>query len=96
MVLVVRMRDQRIRDLVASTFFAGPAGDGDIDVQVHARDDTLWADWVDAEGIMGWTIYDPATGDWSLTNYEPYSWTPEDGEPIAREMARVRIRMLVN
>ncbi len=83
-------------ELVASTSYAGPAGDGDIDVQVHARGGHLWVDWVDAAGQLAWSEWDAAAGAWGEVRHEAYSWDSEvETEPIARVRARARIRARV-
>ncbi len=80
-------------EVVASTSYAGPAGDGDIDVEVHARGGHLWVDWVNAAGELAWSEWDPATGAWGDVHHRPYSWDPAvEGEPVARARARARIR----
>ena len=84
-------------ELVAQTSYAGPAGDGDIDVRVHALAGHLWVDWVDAEGQLGFSEWDPAAGAWGPVEHEPYSWGGATGEPepVARERARARVRTRV-
>ncbi len=83
-------------ELVASTSYAGPAGDGDIDVQVHADAGHLWVDWVDSEGRLAWSEWNPAAGAWGPVRHESYSWDSEiEVEPIARARARARIRARV-
>ena len=84
-------------ELVASTAYAGPAGDGDIDVRIHALAGHLWVDWVDADGQLAWSEWDAVAGTWSTPAHEAYTWDAAAGEsePVARERARARIRMHV-
>jgi len=84
-------------ELVASTGYAGPAGDGDIDVEIHALAGHLWVDWIDAEGQLAWSEWDGSEGAWGPVRHEPYSWGGDTGEsePVARDRARARIRMHV-
>ncbi len=81
-------------DAVAATPYAGPAGDGDIDVRIHALAGHLWVDWIDAEGRLAWSEWNGATGSWEDPRYEDYSWDGATGEtePVARERARARVR----
>jgi len=84
-------------ELVATTSYAGPGGNGDIDVRVHSVAGHLWVDWIDADGQLAWSERDPATGAWGPVEHEPCAWggTTGDSEPVARERARARIRMRV-
>jgi len=84
-------------ELVARTGYAGPAGDGDVDVRVHALAGRLWVDWVDGPGELAFSVRDPATGTWSAPESEPYDWDESAGECEfhARELARQRVRWRV-
>ncbi len=84
-------------ELVASTSYAGPAGDGDIDVRIHALAGHLWVEWIDAEGSLAFSEWDDAAGTWGAARHETYTWGEATGEtePVARERARARIRMRV-
>ena len=79
---------------VGSATWAGPAGDGALDVQVHSLGGHLWIDWVDDPGVLAFSEYDPGTGTWSAEEHQAYDWNESEGidEPTAREMARVTIR----
>ena len=84
-------------ELVASTAYAGPAGDGDIDVRIHALAGHLWVEWIDAEGSLAFSEWDGAADTWGAARHETYTWGEATGEtePVARERARARIRMRV-
>lgn len=81
--------------MIALETYLGPRGDGDIDVQVHRRGDLLWIDWVHGDHMMAYSVYDPVLEVWSAPEQLPYTWDPAQGteEWIAREMARVEIRL---
>ena len=83
--------------VVASTSYAGPEGDGDIDVQIHTRDGRIWIDWVDSGGFLAFSVFDPQTDTWSIPDTESYFYDPGLGETEywEREGARVRIRRRV-
>ena len=82
-------------ELIATTAYLGPAGDGDIDVEVHSRGDRLWIDWVDAAGQLAFTVYDAAGDTWSVPQSRSYSVLPGEREVDARGRARVSIRLEV-
>ena len=78
---------------IAATAYAGPYGDGNIEVQVHVRVGRLWVDWVDSAGIIAYRVFNPASGTWSAPATEPFTAFPSQGisESVAREFARGRI-----
>lgn len=81
------------KQIIATTAYQGPAGNGDIDVQIHAQGSRCWVDWVHGEGTMGYAVF--SAGNWGTPQFEPYSPSGGDSETTAREMARVRIRNVV-
>lgn len=94
--IVVSRRDRDWdRTVIAATSYAGPRGDGDLDVTAHARGELIWIDWVDGEGEVAYSTYQHDSDTWSSPLRESYSWDPEDGgrEYWEREGARVRIRL---
>ena len=95
-IVVSTRHDVWEKETIASTAYAGPAGDGDIDPRIHVRGDKLWVDWVDGEGLMAYCVFHGAEG-WSSPQTEGYSWNAQAGETEAmvREGARVRIRLNV-
>jgi len=84
--------------VISATSYAGPAGDGDIDVQIHVRDGKIWTDWVDGDGVLAFSVLDAQTDTWSTPQTEPYFYDPGLGETEywEREGARVRIRRRVS
>ncbi len=96
--VIVARRDAGIwqQTIVAETTYSGPAGDGVIDVKVHARAGKVWADWVSGAGTLGYSVYDAATSTWGAVQTRAYTWTaPGDTERLARERARVDVRLAV-
>ena len=81
-------------EVLATTSYMGPGGDGDIDVVAHQRGTTVWVDWVTADGMLAYRVYDPQTDTWSPEQTQSYSWDPGAGESEywARETARTLIR----
>ncbi len=92
-VFVARGGDPWLQEPVAMTPYNGPADDGNIDVKIHAQDDLLWVDWVNSDGQLAWSQFDPETEMWSMIAFEEYTWDEEGGEFFAREFARGRIRL---
>ncbi len=84
-------------EILASTAYLGPAGDGDIDVVAHQQQATIWVDWITADGLLAYRVYDPQTDTWSATETQPYEWNTAAGETEywARETARTLIRRRV-
>lgn len=95
-IIVSTRRSVWEKETIASTAYPGPAGDGDIDPEIHARDGKLWVDWVDGDGLVAYSVFDEGTG-WSAPQTEGYSWDEQAGETeaMAREGARVRICLTV-
>jgi len=84
-------------EVLATTGYQGPGGDGDIDVVAHQKGTTLWVDWVEADGVLAYRVYDPQTDMWEPKQTQGYSWDPGAGETEywARETARTLIRRSV-
>ncbi len=84
------------RTTIAETAYAGPAGDGVIDVRVHALAGRMWADWVNGEGTLGYSVYDATSAMWGAVQTYAYAWAEQgDTERLARERARVAVRLAV-
>ncbi|MDQ7005991.1 MAG: hypothetical protein Q9Q40_02040 [Acidobacteriota bacterium] len=93
--VVVSTRDGAWQpEVLAVTGYQGPGGDGDIDVVAHRKGTTLWVDWIDAEGVLAYRVYDPHTNTWGVRQTQVYSWDTASGETEywARESARALIR----
>lgn len=97
-ILAERVGQPWMRTRVAETSYAGPTGNRQIHIKIHATERALWIDWVNDDGVLAYSVLDPATGAWSAPHFVPYSWDEASGvtEWTAREMGRVAIRALVN
>lgn len=65
---------------------------GTPDVKIHPTGSYCWVDWIHAEGTMWYSIYNMGPESWGAVEFEPYSASGGYSEPMARAMARVRIR----
>ncbi len=83
------------RWLITTTSYQGPAGDGDLDIQIHERNDAVWIDWVSGDGVISYTVWDPVTGSWCRPISLNYTWDESEGEYLARERSRVSVRLAV-
>ena len=81
----------------ASDLFGDSAGGApdDVDIELHVRDDMLWADWVDSEGLLAFTRFNPVNEAWSIQSFVSYSWGGYEPELNARDRARVAVRFHV-
>jgi hypothetical protein len=56
-----------VPEIVALTPF-----NGDVRPEVHSHGGTMWIDWVDEAGTMGWTRFDAQAETWETIRSEPF------------------------
>lgn len=67
-VLARREASAFVPEIVATSQHAG-----DVRAEVHAHAGRLWIDWIDADGEMAWTRFDPAGPGWEPVSVEPFT-----------------------
>ncbi len=61
-----------VQEIVAQT-----GHDGIVRPEVHSHIGRIWVDWVDGEGLVGWTRFDPVEEAWTTIRTEPFSGVEE-------------------